>query len=128
MRLHAFLVSLSLLPACAHSTAGAAGQNPAPTSTVAADTAQIEVPGNVKGFFVFEVQKTTLEVHRQVGYFAREYFVDRFRDMRRQACARGWTLVVVSEAPPEDIRLNGPLSTVHITYGGQDHEGAQIPC
>ena len=128
MRLHAFLVSLALLPACAHSTAGTSAGNPAPTSVAAADTAQIEVPSNVKGFFVFEVQKTTLEVHRQVGFFAREYFVDRFRDMRRQACARGWNLVVVSEAPPEDMRLNGELPTVHLTYGGQDYQGVQIPC
>lgn len=127
MRIPVWIATLAFVPACAHAGAGGSDRNPSP-ATGAADTARIQVPSNVKGFWVFEVGKTTQVVHRQVGFFAHDYFVDRFNDMRRQACARGWALVVVSEAPPEDITLNGKLPTVHITYSGHEYDGAQIPC
>lgn len=130
------IAMLACLPACAHSGGGNPARPPGlpPRTVAAADSSQLQVPGNVEALWTFEVRPATPEADREVGSFTRQDFIARFGDMRRQACARGLQLVVVPYAAggvqvPEDILLNGEkLRRMRFFYGRRGWEGFEVPC
>ena len=136
MRIPVWMVTLAYLPACAHTGAGSPDRSgrPAPAPSVAAvDTNALHVPENVQSVWAFEVWPASPEAAREVGAFGRQEFLARFSEMRREACARGAQLAVVTFAAggvqvPEDVTFNGKLSRVRFFYRGRAWEGDEIPC